>query len=208
MELKSLKDIPTSFALAKRAMIMSMVVAFTVVVGCLVFTYMSNESSRENAYILTDTGQLALAKGISRQELSTYREPEVKNHIESFHRLFWNIDQFSMQNDIERSLYLIGNSGKELYLSLKAKGHYTKIKTQNLVQAVFIDSVKINMDIVPYKAAVYGKLNIRRTDQRNEKTDNFTAFFDLLNVTRTDENPHGLLIENYDVSTQAVAENK
>lgn len=206
MDLKSLKDIPTSFALAKRAIILSLTVSLIIGVGSLSWALYISKNFAETAYIITDTGQTALAKGISSAELLSYRSPEVKNHIEKFHRLFWNIDQFNMQKDIERSLYLIGSTGKELYLSLKAKGHYTKIKTQNLVQTLYIDSMKINMDMAPYKAAVYGKLNIKRTDQLNEKTDMFVAFFDLMDVARTDENPHGLLIENYDVTTQAVIE--
>lgn len=206
MDLKSLKDIPTSFALAKRAIIMSLAVSLIVSLGSLIWANQMSKKFGEKAYIITDRGQTALAQGISSSELSGYRLPEVKNHIKKFHRLFWNIDQFNMQTNTEESLYLIGSTGKELYLSLKAKMHYTRIKTQNLVQNLTIDSMKIDMDISPYKAAVYGKLNIKRTDQENEKTDLFVAYFDLMDVARTDENPHGLLIENYDVTTQAVVE--
>lgn len=206
MNLNSLKDIPTSFSLAKKAIVMCIAVSTVVCLGSLSWAFYVTTNFAETAYILTDNGQMALAKGISTADVEAFREPEIKNHINMFHHLFWDFDQYSLEHNMDRALHLIGNSGKELYLTLKAKGHFSKIKTQNLVQTLTIDSLKLNTTMSPAKAAVYGKLKIKRTDQYKEKTDQFTAFFDLHTVLRTDENPHGLLIENYDVQTTPIIE--
>ncbi|QCX00658.1 hypothetical protein FGM00_11275 [Aggregatimonas sangjinii] len=201
MNLNSLKDIPTSFALAKKAIIMCFITTTLLVLGSLSWAFYVTKNFAETAYILTDHGQMALAKGLTSSEVDDYRLPEIKSHIYTFHRLFWNIDQFLVDRNMNIAMNLTGESGKQLYLTLKAKGHYTKIKTQNLIQNLQIDSVSVDANSKPYKAAVYGKLKVSRTDQQGRRTDRFTAYFDLHNVARTDLNPHGLLIENYDVST-------
>ena len=202
MDLKSLKDIPTSFSLAKRALIVCLIVSIlnTIVIGAWAF-YITNTFG-ETAYIITDSGQMALAKGIGQSEFVEYREPEIKNHIKVFHERFWNLDQFSIQKNMTSALHLIGNSGKQLYLSMKAQGHFGQIRNQNLVQTLLLDSIAVNTGVTPYKCAYYGKLKIKRTDQNKEKVERFMAVFDVHNVTRTDLNPHGLLIENYEVKTK------
>ncbi|MEL6918957.1 MAG: hypothetical protein AAFO99_14655 [Bacteroidota bacterium] len=206
MDLKSLKDIPSSFDLAKKAMVISMVVCLLISTGSLAWAFYITKNFAKTAYIITDNGQLALASGITPEKMDAYRNPEIKNHIATFHRLFWNFDQFSMEGNINRALHLTGNSGKELYLSLKAKGHFQKIRSQNLIQSLLVDSIKVNQNTIPVTGALYGKLKVKRTDQKNERTEFFSALFELQDVARTDENPHGLLIENYDVKINAIIE--
>ncbi len=203
MDLKTLKDIPTSFSLAKKAIFFSSVVA----IFSLFFagwTYYVASTTANKAYIITESGQLALANSITQGEFSNFREPEIKNHIKLFHEAFWNIDQFSMESNISRALNLIGNSGRQLYLSMKAQGHYLKITNQNLVQSISSDSILIDTRREPYKCAYFGKLKIKRTDQLKEQIENFSAYFDMHNVSRTDLNPHGLLIENYDAKVSPI----
>ena len=201
MDLKSLKDIPTSFSLAKNALIGCVIICSICVIGAFSWTFYISNTFAETAFIISDSGQMALAKRIGAKQFADYREPELKNHIKNFHQRFWNLDQFSIQKNMTSALHLIGNSGKQLYLSMKANGHYSKIRNQNLVQTLKLDSITLDTRQIPYKCAYYGKLKIRRTDQVREKVDYFKAFFDVHNVTRTDLNPHGLLIEKYDVDT-------
>lgn len=202
MDLKSLKDIPTSFSLAKRALIVCLIVSIMNTIAITAWAFYITNTFGETAYIITDSGQMALAKGLGDTEFADYREPEIKNHIKNFHQRFWNLDQFSIQNNMTSALHLIGNSGKQLYLSMKANGHFSKIRNQNLVQTLALDSIVLDTRVNPYRCGYYGKLKIRRTDQVKEKVEILSAVFDVHNVTRTDLNPHGLLIENYDVNTR------
>lgn len=209
MDLKSLRDIPTSFALAKRALVVCFSCTIILVVGSLSWAFYVTNHFAETAYILTESGQMALAKGISSAEVDLYRRPEIKSHIYHFHRLFWDVDQFVVERNMDQALNMTGQAGKQMYLTLKAKGHYNIIKAQNLIQNLRIDSVHISDNTIPYKGTVFGVLTVRRTDQKNNKReDSFKADFDLHNVARTDDNPHGLLIENYHVETKEIPKKK
>lgn len=204
MNLKSLKDIPTSFALAKKAMIACLAISCITIIVSFAWSFYIVKNFTEIAYIITEHGQVTLARNLNTSDLKMYRKPEVRNHIIMFHDLFWTIDQFNMNSRTEQSLHLIGNSGKQLYLTLKARGHYNAIKNQNLKQRVTMDSIRINMNSKPFRGAFFGKLHVRRTDQNKSRTENLRAKFIIQEVTRTNMNPHGLLIEKYDLTTSPI----
>lgn len=197
MNLKTLKDIPSSFLLAKRALVICLAVSVLTVFGSLAWAYMVTQSFKKSAFVITENGAAAIAKGINLNEVDDYRKPEILNHINMFHDLYFNIDQFSYERKINKALSLIGNSGKELYQTFKAQGYYAKIETQNLEQRFKIDSIKVNDKKAPYKAKIYGKLILNRTDQKSKTVTKMNCSFDVINVARTEKNPHGLLIENY-----------
>ncbi|WP_405208503.1 hypothetical protein [Aquimarina sp. LLG6339-5] len=197
MDLKSLKNIPASFALAKRSLLYCLIICMLISTGSLVWAFVTTNNIKNTAFVLTKDGQAAMMQGISLNEVDVYRKPEIINHIKMFHKSFWEIDQFNYKRRIDRALYLSGRSGKQLFKTLQANGHLAKLVTENLTQKMDIDSIKINDKVTPYKATFYGKLRVSRTDQKIETVNEFKANFVLHNVARTNKNPHGLLIENY-----------
>ncbi len=197
MDLKILQNIPSSFLLAKKALLICFLVSIMTVIGSLSWAFYVAKTFTKTTFIITEKGQATIAKSMTSSQIDTYRNPEIKNHIKVFHKLFWEYDQFSYERKINEALYLIGSSGKEMYLSLKAKGHFSQIQTQNLIQKITIDSIKIDEKSTPYHGVLYGELKVMRTDQKSEENNRFFASFDLYNVSRTEKNPHGLLIENY-----------
>ncbi|SHJ40968.1 hypothetical protein [Aquimarina spongiae] len=204
MDLQTLKNIPASFALAKRSLLYCLLVSIIISVSSLVWAFVTTNTIKNTAFVLTKDGQAAMMKGISLTEVDEFRNPEIKNHIKMFHEGFWEIDQFNYERRINKALYLSGRSGKQLYQTLQANGHLAKIVSQNLTQSIEIDSIKINDKITPYQAKLYGKLRVSRTDQKAETVNDFKAQFVLHNVSRTDQNPHGLLIENYLLQSKPV----
>ena len=204
MDLQSLKNIPASFALAKKALFYGLIVSLLMSTGSLVWAFVITKAIRNTAYILTEDGQAALIKGVSVNEIDVYRKPEILNHIRMFHKSFWEIDQFNFERRINKALYLSGRSGKQLYKTLQANGHLAKLVTENLTQKIEIDSIKVNDQVIPYEARLYGKLKVSRTDQKVESVNEFRAKFVLHNVARTNQNPHGLLIENYLLQSKPV----
>ncbi len=197
MDLKSLKDIPASFALAKRALLFSLIITSLVSIGSLVWAYVTASNLKNNAFMITEEGQAALIHSVTSSTIDAYRKPEIKNHIKMFHSYFWDIDQFNYERRIDNALYLAGESGRRLYQTLEASGHFANLRTENLIQKLEVDSIKINDKVTPYQGVFYGKLRVLRTDQRLESVNTIKANFLLYNVARTDRNPHGLLIENY-----------
>lgn len=207
MDLKSLKEIPASFALAKRALLFCLIIASLVSIGSLVWAYVTTNNIKNTAYMITQEGQAALMHSVSSSVIDTYREPEIVNHIKMFHDYFWEIDQFNYERRIDNALYLAGESGRRLYQTLEASGHFANLRTENLIQKLEIDSIKVNDRATPYQGEFYGKLRILRTDQKLESVNTITANFVLYNVARTDRNPHGLLIENYSLESQYLIKN-
>lgn len=207
MDLKSLRDIPASFALAKRALLFCIIIASLVSIGSLVWAYFTAKTIRNTAFMITEEGQAALIHGVTSSTIDTYRKPEIVNHVKMFHSYFWEIDQFNYERRIDNALYLAGESGRRLFQTLEASGHFANLKTENLIQKLEIDSINVNDKVRPYKAEFYGKLRVLRTDQRLESVNTLMASFVLYNVARTDRNPHGLLIENYSLESEYSSQN-
>ncbi|OEK07365.1 hypothetical protein A8C32_18180 [Flavivirga aquatica] len=197
MDLQSLKNIPASFSLAKRSLLYCLIISVSISTGSLVWAFITTNNIKNTAFVLTKDGQAAMMTGVSLSEVDVYRKPEIMNHIKMFHKALWEIDQFNYERRINKALYLSGRSGKQLYQTLQANGHLAKIVTENLTQKIDIDSIKINEKVTPYQAQLFGKLRVSRTDQKVESVNDFRAKFVLHNVSRTNKNPHGLLIENY-----------
>ncbi len=197
MELDSLKEIPKTFKIVKIALFASISFCLLLSIGCMFWSYMISTRYLNRTYLITNDGKAVIANSMSKYDVDQHRKPEIINHIKEFHKLFFEIDQFNYQTRVNKSLYLIGNSGKDLYKTLQAKRHYSHLASNNLKHIVKIDSIVVNNKTYPYRGAFYGKVIIKRTDQRLQNEQRIFSNFELTNVNRTEENPHGLLIENY-----------
>jgi conjugative transposon TraK protein len=97
--------------------------------------------------------------------------------------------------NISKALYLADRSAKSQYDNLKEKGYYTNLITANISQQIDVDSIKVSTKDYPYyfRCVAHEKL-IRTTSilTRNLITEGW-----LRSVTRSDNNPHGFLIERW-----------
>ena len=160
--------------------------------------YLNNSIDRSYVYILDNKGEAYIAS-ILNDELD-YRTPEIHHHLVSFHNLFFNINQNNQKVNIDKALNLIGEEGKHYFITLDKKGWYKSIKLNNLQQSINITSIDINDKIYPYVATVKGITSVSRVGG-NEDTikKEYIANLTLINVSRTMENPHGLMIEQYEI---------
>ncbi len=204
MDLQSLKNIPANFVLAKRALLFCLIISLFTSIATFVWAYITINNIKNNAFVLTEQGQAALMKVVPLREIDAYRKPEIINHIKMFHKAFWEVDQFNYERRIDNALNLSGTSGKRLFQTLLASGHFAKLATENLIQKLEIDSINVNDQVSPYTANFFGKLRVLRTDQKAESINKFSASFVLYNVARTNKNPHGLLIENYHLEAKEI----
>lgn len=142
-----------------------------------------------------------LANGKALEALSVNRKDnvpvEARDHIKTFHTQFFTLDPDDkvIETNIGKALYLADFSAKKQYDDLKESGYYTSIISANISQQVTTDSIVVSMDAYPYYFRFYGKQEIIRptaTVHRNLVTDGF-----LRNVSRSDNNPHGFLIERW-----------
>ena len=171
--------------------------SITVSISSMVWAYSLCSEYLKRTYIVTPEGKAIMLNSTEHYDIDQYRKPEIINHIKEFHKLFFEIDQFDYQARVSRSLYLIGNSGKDLYHTLKAKSYYSNLVTNNLEHKLEIDSIYVDDNVNPYRGKLYGRVIIKRTDQKLQNIEKLSSSFYLKNVARTEDNPHGLLIEDY-----------
>ncbi len=165
--------------------------AVIMVINVLIFTYMNIRESRKSMYIL-DNGVPVFVKQVD--ELLN-RPVEYKSQVELFHRLFFTLppDNDYIKENVEKSLYLIDDSGKKEYTNLKENGFYNQVVSSNSMVTIKTDSIKINE--VEKKFTYYGTQFInRKTALITRKLITEGKFEDIM---RTNNNPHGVMLKNW-----------
>ncbi|MBE9598647.1 conjugative transposon protein TraK [Pedobacter sp. MC2016-24] len=128
---------------------------------------------------------------------------EAKDHIRTFHRLFFTLDpdEKVITSNITKALYLADGAAKREYDNLSEGGFYSNIISANISQQIAVDSIHLDLSAYPYAFRCFATQRIIRTTSivsRSLVTEGY-----LRNVSRSDNNPHGFLIERW-----ATLENK
>lgn len=191
---KETKNIDSSFRHIK-------VFTFLVVAGCFLLCgfvlYKSYELSarvQDKIYILA--GDQAMEAFASKRKDNLL--VEAKSHISLFHTYFFTLDPDDkvIERNISKALYMADASAKKQYNNLKETGYYANIIAGNISQQISIDSITVNIKSEPYLFHCYGTEKIIRPNSivtRNLITQGY-----LRNVSRSDNNPHGFLIERWE----------
>lgn len=173
---------------------------------CFAFykTLKSIEAAQSKIYILS-SGKVMEAYASERSENIPV---EAKDHIASFHRLFFTLspDDKAIQAGISKALYLADGSAKKQYDDLREAGYYNGVISGNISQQIQIDSIDIQVKDYPYtfRCTAIQRI-VRPTSIVSRKLITEGA---LRNVSRSDNNPHGfliekwLVIENHDINIQ------
>ena len=134
---------------------------------------------------------------------------EARDQVKTFHQYFFTLDpdEKVIQSNITKALYLADASAKRQYEDLKENGYYTNIIAGNISQQIDLDSVNVDINSYPYFFRCFATQKIIRSTSivyRSLLTEGY-----LRNVSRSDNNPHGFLIErwntieNKDIKTEA-----
>lgn len=148
-----------------------------------------------------------LANGKAIEAFSSGRKDnipvEARDHVKNFHQYFFSLDPDDkvIQANVSKALYLADASAKREYDNLRENGFYAAVIAGNISQEISIDSINVDISQYPYRFRCYATQNIIRatsTVARSLITEGV-----LRNVARSDNNPHGFLIEKW-----ATLENK
>ncbi|WHF51011.1 conjugative transposon protein TraK [Chryseobacterium gotjawalense] len=196
------KNIEQKIKINKVVSIASILFAVLIVIVGFVFAYKLVQDSRKSLYVI-DNGVPILVK--QTDELLN-RPVEYKSQIELFHRLFFTLapDDRYIKENVEKSLYLIDDSGKKEYTNLREKGFYNQIISGNSLVTVRNDSIK--MDLPNRKFIYYGTQMINRKNTliiRKLITEG--NFEDMI---RSPNNPHGVLLRNWRILDNSELSNK
>jgi conjugative transposon TraK protein len=122
---------------------------------------------------------------------------EARDHVKTFHKLFFTLDpdDKAIQVNIGKALYLADGTAKRAYDDLKENGYYAGLISGNVNQTIAIDSVMIDINSHPYRFRCYATQTIIRPTTIT--TRSLLTEGGLRNVSRSDNNPHGFLIERW-----------
>lgn len=174
--------------------------SIAVIIGCIFLTSFSMYKSyglvtemQGKIYILANGKALEAYAAERRDNIPV----EARDHVKSFHRLFFSLDPDDkvIKANITKALYLADASAKREYDNLKENGYYSNIIAGNISQQITIDSVKLDMNQYPYYFCCYATQFIIRTTSTVSRSLITEGF--LRNVSRSDNNPHGFLIERW-----------
>lgn len=196
------KNIEQKIKINKAVSIASILFAVLIVIVGFIFAYKLVQDSRKSLYVI-DNGIPVLVK--QTDELLN-RPVEYKSQIELFHRLFFTLapDDRYIKENVEKSLYLIDDSGKKEYTNLREKGFYNQIISGNSLVTVRNDSIK--MDLPNRKFIYYGTQMInRKTTLIIRKLITEGNFEDMI---RSPNNPHGVLLRNWRILDNSELSNK
>jgi len=133
---------------------------------------------------------------------------EARDHVRMFHYYFFTLDPDDkvIQTNTTKALYLADESAKRQYDDLKENRYYANIISGNISQEIQIDSIQIDIEQYPFYFRCHAQQRLIRTTSivtRSLVTEGF-----LRSVSRSDNNPHGFLIEkwstlqNMDIKTE------
>jgi conjugative transposon TraK protein len=133
------------------------------------------------------------------QDLSQNRPVEAREHVKRFHELFFTLspDKEAIESNIKRALFLSDKSAFDYYSDLSEKGYYARIVSGNINQTIQVDSVVCNFDKYPYQVMTYARQMIIRESNVTERS--LITKCQLLNSVRSDNNPQGFSIENFEI---------
>lgn len=122
---------------------------------------------------------------------------EARDHVKMFHHYFFTMDPDDkvISSNLTKALYLADGSAKQQYDNLKENGYYTNLISGNISQEILADSIIINTNDYPYYFRYKGLQKIIRPTTivtRSLVTEGY-----LRNVSRSDNNAHGFLIERW-----------
>lgn len=122
---------------------------------------------------------------------------EARDHVKTFHELFFTLDpdDKAIAANTTKALYLADGTAKRAYDDLKENGYYAGLISGNISQTISVDSVVVDVAEYPYRFRCYATQSITRPTSLT--TRSLVTEGALRNVSRSDNNPHGFLIERW-----------
>jgi conjugative transposon TraK protein len=168
-------------------------------------SYSLAEKLENKIYVMAGEKAIAAFAANRKDNLAV----EARDHVKMFHTYFFSLDpdEKTIESNIAQALYLADASAKKQYDNLKETGFYAGVISGNISQTIVVDSVQVTTGSAPYAFRCFATIQITRTTSivtRNLITQGF-----LRNVSRSDHNSHGFLIErwetleNRDLKTEA-----
>ncbi|MFD2965402.1 MULTISPECIES: conjugative transposon protein TraK [Olivibacter] len=190
------RNIDTAFRHIKRFSIFLILANVLTVCICAYKSYQMVEAAQQRIYILYN--------GKVLEALATHRQGnlpvELRDHIKTFHYYFFNLipDDKAIEASVSKAFYLADESAKKQYDNLKESGYYNNLISANISQEIEVDSTVLDIDQYPYTFICYATQKLTRsTSTALKRLVTKGKVRDL--KQQTDNNPHGFLIQHWEV---------
>ena len=152
------------------------------------------ELSKQKIYVLDNGKSLLVAL---REDISENRDAEARDHVKRFHELFFTLepDKAYIENNVREALYLADRSAMEQYQAFKENNLYNQVIASDISMTLQTDSIKLDFSAYPYRFTFIGRQKIVRKSNITIRSLRTSGY--LRNISRTDNNPHGFLMENW-----------
>ncbi len=188
-----LRNIDSAF---RHIRLFSIAIIVACIMICCYTIYKSIETvthMQERIYILANGKALEAWSAERKDNIPV----EARDHVKMFHYYFFTLDPDDrvIEANVTKALYLADASAKRQYDNLKESRYYSNIISGNISQEIETDSIRININEYPFYFKCYARQRLIRTTSivtRSLVTEGF-----LRNVSRSDNNPHGFLIEKW-----------
>jgi len=190
---KQTKNIDTAFRHI-RSFSIAFIAACILISTLVVYkSYQLTSLSQQRIYILANGKALEAYSADRKDNIPV----EATDHVKMFHHYFFTLDPDDkvIQANLTKALYLADASAKQQYDNLKENGYYSNIIAGNISQTIDMDSTLINTSNYPFFFRYKGQQKIVRPATivtRSLITEGY-----LRNVSRSDNNSHGFLIEKW-----------
>ncbi len=176
---------------------LSFLMFFSLMISNLFWAYQYFDQQvfcNDRSYVITDFGTFSanlLEEGVGRTAV------EARNHIKVFMKNMYAHEANNFKQRVENALELIDKQdGLAIYHDFKEGQVYENYVRHNARTVVQVDSVLVDMNAQPYQGSVYARQTIFYNDQ--SRTLPIAAAFNLVETPfRTDQNPFGLLIQDW-----------
>ncbi|WP_281225412.1 conjugative transposon protein TraK [Flavobacterium aquiphilum] len=188
-----MKNVDSAFRYVRGFTILIIISSVVISMFVIYKSFKSISKMQDKIYILAN-GKVLEAFSSDRKDNIPV---EARDHVKMFHQFFFILDPDDkvIKGNLSKALYLADDSAKRIYDDLKENGYYSGIISGNISQTIQIDSINVDIKDYPYHFKCYSKQNIVRTTSiliRSLVTEG-----DLRSVSRSDNNPHGFLIERW-----------
>lgn len=190
-----LKNIDTAFKHIKLFSYLLIAACVGISYFAIYKSYQSSDNYKNHIYILAN-GKALEAYAADRKDNIPV---EIRDHVKMFHHDFFTLDpdDKQIQAGITKALYMADESAKKAYDDLREAGYYNNLVSGNISQTVDVDSVQVDMNQYPFYFKCFATEKLVRstsTITRSLVTQGY-----LRNVSRSDNNPHGFLIEKWQI---------
>lgn len=149
--------------------------------------------AQQRIYILANDKVLQAYASDHRDNIAV----EARDHVKMFHYYFFTLDpdEKVIAGHIGQALYLADESAKRQYDNLKESGYFNGLIAGNISQHLEADSIVVDTRVYPYHFRFVGREQIIRAS--SILTRKLVTEGELREVSRSDNNPHGFLLERW-----------